>query len=715
MPAPVIENGKAVLSDLDGQLKLVPEDQAAAAVQQFGWSFATPADVAKDDAQKRSGGLVDRAATFAEEGVRKVASGGAAVARGVLGDTGADAGLVNEVTGSDAPFGGADLVPGAYSDAALERREVNPLSAAAGSAVPLIAGGLLAPATGGASLAATLGFDAVDGAAQEAMDAELEGRGISAQNVMRNGSLNAAFSLFGIAAPAAAKAVFREGTNAVKQAAGAAVKQAEKFGAKRVEERTAEALEKSSEALEKTKPPLVATNPNAQRMALQDLSDAFAKSHPEASTSIEGLVRGNGKTRFQGLQELRATNPGPEVEEAIDRTLTRSDLWGQKVIDHTNAMEAARGALPAANAAPEALTAYTSALRSVSSPRLAKLADHIDELAQTRALSPLAKDMAEAALKFSAAKGTRTAGAVVGHAIGGWPGAWMGQAVGGMLAPAAESAADLLKPAAERGFLKAAQALKEFAENDQRITAQMMVKPEYAERFSRVLGDTPTPLQRFQGDDENLQLAFDRHRQKLNEFSRNPESMVQSLEDEFGSVGQESPKLHRQMADQAFKVASFLQEKLPRVRGASVARPNGTPVSPLQLRTYALYATAAMDPGSALADAKAGRLKREQVEALQRLWPTEYAGLRNAVIETLGSGSTTVTRQKLNLLFGLGSSVDPALGPKVRAMVEAARAGKQKQAQAPAAPGISSQTLPSTATDAPAGQTAMQLGGVGGR
>jgi hypothetical protein len=105
-------------------------------------------------------------------------------------------------------------------------------------------------------------------------------------------------------------------------------------------------------------------------------------------------------------------------------------------------------------------------------------------------------------------------------------------------------------------------------------------------------------------------------------------------------------------------------------------------------------------------------LERAQLEALQALWPRDYDALRVGVLEELGAGrATTNTRQRMSVLFGFGSEIDPALGPRTRAIVAAARA--EQEAQTPAASGgqpSAAAAKRATATATPAGLAALQLG-----
>lgn len=255
-----------------------------------------------------------------------------------------------------------------------------------------------------------------------------------------------------------------------------------------------------------------------------------------------------------------------------------------------------------------------------------------------------------------------------------------------------------------------ARDIQEAAQVDQRTTARLLVRPEQAAKLSRMRGRPASALERFQGDHDSPYQAFVAARDLVESFRKQPMALLELLAEEFGDLADSSPELHRQVATQALRISQFLQAKMPGRRNVSVAYPNGTPASPLEIRQFALFFTAATDPDSVKADARAGKLRREQVQTLKELWPAEYDGLRNSVLEEIGKGkTTTVTRQKMNLLFEFGNSVDPALGPRVSALVAAARE-KQAKTQPPSSPGITRSSLSSKQNLTPGGMSALQIG-----
>ncbi len=223
--------------------------------------------------------------------------------------------------------------------------------------------------------------------------------------------------------------------------------------------------------------------------------------------------------------------------------------------------------------------------------------------------------------------------------------------------------------------------------------------------------ESMTPLQRFSDGYDRSSDAFRAARKMILDWQRNPEALVNMISGHVGDVGQLSPKLEREMTGQAMRIAGYLQDNLPGQRNVSVVYPDGTPPSRAEVRQFALRFGAAVDPAGVMADARMGRLERIQVDTLFAVWPQEYDALRAGVIQELGKGSATPrTRQRMSLLFSFGSEVDPALGPRTRAVVAAARGAQKEQAPPTSSPGMNRQRLPSTANMQPAGMAALSLG-----
>lgn len=693
------------------------DESASADLDRQGLRPALPQDIERHNAEVRSGGALNATATAGEEAVRKVASGVAGLARGIeqaatsseaLHQLEAETGAEVDPTSIGRPTQvlGSNIAPPVFTPEALERREVNPTAAALGGSYPAVVAGAALPLTGPVGLAAALGLDVADAAAQEALDAELKGEDINGNTILRNAALSGLFSGAAAAVPTAARALMRGGQNTVERIATAAASRLERFGADEIAKKAAKTIEAADGALGSVRLPKVANNPNAQRKAIEQLQELFSKSDPELAGTMEGFARKSGQARFKALSAIRENLDG-EAAQAVDQVLARPELWGQRVLDHVADVRAARAALPTQEAGRDAWLNYASALRRF--PELQKQADRLAELADTSGLEALKQsDVLEKAAEFVsekvAGKAVRAGLGAAGLAGGGPLGGLAAYAVG---APLEAAAGRALKPAVKSGLVSAAKELKELAAADRQLTARMLVNPQQAQGYARVFGDVGGALERFRGEHKTDLQAFTQHREAVMGFQRNPAQLLDLLVEEFGDVG---GSLGRQMNEQALKIAGYLQRHLPPARGVSVTRPNGSPPSALQVRQWALRFSAATDPTSVMADARAGRLRREQVETLKELWPEEYEGLRLAVVQELMNGrSTPVARQRLNLLFDFDGSIDAGLSSRIRKMVAEARA-KNPQAQGGGGSKMTAKRPPSNQGNLPAGSAALQLG-----
>jgi hypothetical protein len=173
----------------------------------------------------------------------------------------------------------------------------------------------------------------------------------------------------------------------------------------------------------------------------------------------------------------------------------------------------------------------------------------------------------------------------------------------------------------------------------------------------------------FLGSNDNLRAAFEEKRETLELMQKEPMALVEELTEGMAELEDTAPGLHRKMVAQTFKIVQYLQGKLPSTIGTSLARPNGAPPSDLALRQFALYYSAATEPGSVLSDLANNRARREQVDTLREVWPEAYTQLKTSVVQEMAKGRPTVSqRQRLDLLFDFGDSLDTGLSSRLMAL-----------------------------------------------
>jgi hypothetical protein len=183
----------------------------------------------------------------------------------------------------------------------------------------------------------------------------------------------------------------------------------------------------------------------------------------------------------------------------------------------------------------------------------------------------------------------------------------------------------------------------------------------------------------FVGSSGNLAAAYQSKRAALQKLQEDPMSLVDEMAAGLSGIADADPELHRQLVAQTYKVANFLQSKLPTTIGASLTRPDGTPPSPLAVRQFALYYSAATDPSSVLADLTHNRAQKEQVDTMKELWPETYDQLKMDVLAQMSEGMPTFAQRcRMDLLFDFGSALDTALSPRLSAELDAYNAEQQQ-------------------------------------
>lgn len=232
---------------------------------------------------------------------------------------------------------------------------------------------------------------------------------------------------------------------------------------------------------------------------------------------------------------------------------------------------------------------------------------------------------------------------------------------------------------------------------DTTATARALTDPAASAEFARRSAGQPSTLELFQAEHATLQQALTEHRGLVERALRDPSGMVDRLAESFGGL---SPSMRDALAARTLQMATYLQSQLPPQRGVSVARPNGLPPSSLEVRTYALKAMAAMEPSTAFDDAKRGKLRHEQVDALKATAPELYDDLRQQTLEAMTAGKSTIQqRQRADLLFGFNSALDPAFSLRLSAAAEAMRRQRSQStggapSEGPAKSGITKNAQP---------------------
>lgn len=195
---------------------------------------------------------------------------------------------------------------------------------------------------------------------------------------------------------------------------------------------------------------------------------------------------------------------------------------------------------------------------------------------------------------------------------------------------------------------------------------------------------------RFLGNNATLREAYDDKRKMLQQLAADPMLLVDELSDGLGELADTAPDLHGKVVAQTYKIAEFLQGKVPATIGPSLVRPEGTPPNTLAIKQFALYYSAATDPSSVLTDLTNNRARKEQVDTLRELWPDTYTKLKVQILHQIAGDvarnrrPTVSQRIRLDLHFDFGEGLDRGLSNRLAAVAQADVKDSEKPAGAPA-------------------------------
>jgi hypothetical protein len=149
------------------------------------------------------------------------------------------------------------------------------------------------------------------------------------------------------------------------------------------------------------------------------------------------------------------------------------------------------------------------------------------------------------------------------------------------------------------------------------------------------------------------------------------------------------PELQVAAGAKAATALQFLRDQLPPYALApSVMSPSKkiNASRPAQLDFGRAWSTV-VDPGSAIADLKAGRMTPIQALAMKTVYPKMYQDLQMATLQGIAQADASGNRvpihvrQQLDLLLGLGGGGEPAFGERISSMVQQGLAQQEQQQQ----------------------------------
>lgn len=166
----------------------------------------------------------------------------------------------------------------------------------------------------------------------------------------------------------------------------------------------------------------------------------------------------------------------------------------------------------------------------------------------------------------------------------------------------------------------------------------------------------------------NKLKAFENMSENLTKASSDPKFLEDVLIKGTARLTQGAPETATAVQDTIIRAIQFLNSKLPRDNVAQIGIiPNQRKYQPsdLDLAKFERYVQAVENPLSVLSDLENGSVTREQVEAIQVVYPNLYERIREKTMEKLVESEDDVSynrRVQLGILLNIPS--DPSLLPQ---------------------------------------------------
>lgn len=197
----------------------------------------------------------------------------------------------------------------------------------------------------------------------------------------------------------------------------------------------------------------------------------------------------------------------------------------------------------------------------------------------------------------------------------------------------------------------------------------------------------------FMGDYKDQREAYRRRATDIAKMATDPMYASGQMATATEGLAQEAPKLASAISAQAVAGAQYLKGKLPGpAAGSNPLQPNidTLGVSDADIAKFARIWETVNNPLSILDDLERGDISREQVEALESVYPRLFAEMRSSILEELGKRKEPLpyeSRKTLDLLLGLNGAGEPSMAPSflriMHSMGEQAEQPEQMQPRAP--------------------------------
>lgn len=263
------------------------------------------------------------------------------------------------------------------------------------------------------------------------------------------------------------------------------------------------------------------------------------------------------------------------------------------------------------------------------------------------------------------------------------PAVKVANATGDAIAAARAAGADTLTATAANAPEKVA-ALSLLERMNQRVTNKIETRVAALVRGSANVAreEVAAGIPRvFQLDNEAAQSVYQRRTSEIRKLASDPQQLQDRLSAQTDGWHEHAPDTAQALQITSARAVAFLASKLPAAGQTGPLAPKPTP-SRADISKFNRYYEAVQKPTGILRAAAAGTLTKEQLEAVQTVYPELYAKMQQAAAVKLATAKAVPYRQKMMLSMLLGQDMDGTTSPYAL-MRNRMVLGKAMQAAAP--------------------------------
>lgn len=372
----------------------------------------------------------------------------------------------------------------------------------------------------------------------------------------------------------------------------------------------------------------------------------------------------NPASRNEAGKVLRELQPFLDDIQA-GKTPTWADLHGWRVEFDKKARFFARSADPATSAMRDIRRIFSDELETGAEKTAAALGE--DTLAQLRSAnqrySALQDVIAAGKIGLERKGGNQIFGltsylsALGGAGIGGVPGAAIGLFGRKILQDyGAQASSELVGRLSTLTTVeRAAQAVdKKLGQAVQQLSSDLPLRPPVSIGGKTAARDVGAMIEKVREEGTLLQQLIS-----------DPGALAASISEKIGAVTEHAPQTATQLSIGLTNVLRFLAEKAPKPVATMPALGIYDPMTVSDIDRWQRYKTAALDPMRAVGNIVRGQPSPEEIETLQRLYPSLALQLKQQLVDRLAKRKTPLPSDRRDLvgqILGVGSTKENSKG-----------------------------------------------------